>query len=59
MKIGFTGTQKGMTHHQLIKLLDELCSYSNIELHHGDCIGADAQAHYQSKIKKERSVRGR
>jgi hypothetical protein len=44
MRVGFTGTSSGMTHAQLDSvetLLVFLCS----ELHHGDCVGADAQAH--------------
>ena len=42
MKIGFTGTKRGMTNKQkevVCKLLDG-CS----EFHHGSCIGADEQS---------------
>ena len=45
MKIGFTGTRRGMTQAQLevvrriLGAQDRYC-----ELHHGDCIGADDQA---------------
>lgn len=47
MKVGFTGTQQGMTDAQS-KVFDlELdCINEDNELHHGDCIGADAQAHW-------------
>ncbi len=49
MKVGFTGTQKGMTDRQLSKLdgmLRALSAPSPIEeFHHGDCIGADEQFH--------------
>lgn len=46
MHIGFTGTQKGMTVKQLEDLkviLSELNLTDTI--HHGDCIGADAELH--------------
>ena len=44
MKIGFTGTQKGMTDEQkltVMKLLKNRPAGSELELHSGDCIGAD------------------
>lgn len=47
MKIGFTGTQRGMTQHQKdmveIILTFHKCSGGIDEAHHGDCIGADDQ----------------
>ncbi|MBU6463238.1 MAG: hypothetical protein KGL35_21940 [Bradyrhizobium sp.] len=42
--IGFTGTQEGMTEAQKATLL-RLLEGGAGEFHHGDCIGADAQAH--------------
>lgn len=45
MKIGFTGTQKGMNSRQLEELRRLLQQIEAHELHHGDCMGADAQAH--------------
>jgi hypothetical protein len=45
MKIGFTGTQKGMTTEQKMTVADLLCSYSVSEAHHGDCVGADSEFH--------------
>ena len=43
MIIGFTGTRKGMTSHQMIVLSGIL--QTGDEFHHGDCVGADAEAH--------------
>lgn len=45
MRIGFTGTRQGMTERQKIALSDLLSSYAAAILHHGDAIGADAEAH--------------
>jgi hypothetical protein len=41
---GFTGTRQGMTEAQKAALRSFLQGGSG-ELHHGDCIGADAEAH--------------
>lgn len=42
---GFTGTQRGMTEQQLDGL-SWLLSEGDVErFHHGDCIGADSEAH--------------
>ena len=43
MKIGFTGTSSGMTPAQKDTLAKVLPV--NSELHHGDCIGSDAECH--------------
>jgi NAD(P)H-hydrate repair Nnr-like enzyme with NAD(P)H-hydrate dehydratase domain len=51
MIAGFTGTQQGMTDNQketFAKLLERVD-----ELHHGDCIGADADAHRIAKDLKK------
>jgi len=47
IKIGFTGTREGMNDIQKTKTLDILNKYVNyiIEIHHGDCIGADTDFH--------------
>lgn len=47
IRIGFTGTQNGLTDAQeaaLDRLFAEL-EHHAIEFHHDDCIGADARAH--------------
>jgi hypothetical protein len=45
MKVGFTGTRHGMTTKQLDAVRSKLQNFNPKELHHGDCIGADSQAH--------------
>ncbi len=46
MKIGFTGTQTGLSPDQrgTLYVYAATCSIKD-EFHHGDCIGADAEAH--------------
>jgi len=45
MKVGFTGTRQGMTEAQKISLHQLLLDLGATSLHHGDCLGADAEAH--------------
>ena len=56
MKIGFTGARKGMTIAQQIFVEDLLVKYLPEEVHHGDCVGADAQFDEISKNLKIRRV---
>lgn len=43
--IGFTGTRQGMTPTQRAAVRELLAAHPGAVLHHGDAIGADAQAH--------------
>lgn len=45
MKLGFTGTQIGMSAQQLCTMRDWFIANIVEEFHHGDCIGADYDAH--------------
>jgi hypothetical protein len=42
---GFTGTRRGITSFQRANLMSLLCLLLPQALHHGDCVGADAEAH--------------
>jgi len=45
MKVGFSGTRRGMTERQKDVFYDLVCSLPGIdEFHHGDCVGADDDA---------------
>lgn len=45
MIIGFTGTREGMSFAQSESLLRVLRELSPTEVHHGCCVGADAEVH--------------
>jgi hypothetical protein len=45
MKIGFTGSREGMSQHQKEQFVLLLQDFPMTEFHHGDCEGADAEAH--------------
>ncbi len=67
MRIGFTGTRKGMTAMQKASVESWLTIFGFDWFHHGDCVGADAEAHkiavslgyeieiYPSTIKNKRA----
>lgn len=41
--LGFTGTRKGMTEAQRTQVIKFMRDHMPHEIHHGDCIGSDAQ----------------
>jgi len=43
MRLGFTGTQRGMTVEQQTTIWKLLSELQIDEIHHGDCIGSDAK----------------
>lgn len=45
MSIGFTGTGHGMTDYQRLAFAEAIRLIQPVEFHHGDCVGADAEAH--------------
>jgi hypothetical protein len=60
LHIGFTGSREGMSDRQYEILLEWLRHYKRTDgevvLHHGDCIGADAQAHQAALLCDVRVV---
>lgn len=59
IKIGFTGTQTGMTFRQyesFTRLMD-IISCLTMEYHHGDCMGSDDQFHHWILLYDSRLVK--
>ena len=54
-RFGFTGTQDGMVDSQYQAFATWACAYHG-ELHHGDCVGADRQAHKIAHMHEWRIV---
>ena len=55
VKIGFTGRQDGMSEKQMATVW-WLLGRGPGELHHGDCVGADAQIHEMAKGLRMRII---
>jgi hypothetical protein len=56
MILGFTGTSKGMTQRQRAAVRYLLGELPATTLHHGCCVGADAQAHAMARYLRARVV---
>lgn len=54
-QVGFTGTRHGMTSIQY-PTFDAVLAQEPLVLHHGDCVGADADAHRTARQRSNVSV---
>lgn len=48
LKVGFTGSQRGTQTGQLHQVRSFLLRHDVAEFHHGCCVGADVNAHYEA-----------
>lgn len=55
-RVGFTGTRRGMTTRQKISVIKILKEFTFLVVHHGDCIGADADFDALCKVLKFRRI---
>lgn len=56
MIVGVTGSRYARPDHVVRRLLDLLTEWGATELHHGDCVGWDAQAHDVAVLMGIRTV---
>jgi hypothetical protein len=49
LSVGISGTRRGMIDPQKRAFRETLLSVGLTELHHGDCIGVDAEAHHECR----------
>lgn len=55
-RIGMTGTRKGMTLEQKATFFQIIFKNRPLQFHHGDCIGADSDGHYQARVASRQIV---
>lgn len=53
-RLGFTGTRRGMTDAQKARVAEKSAPFA--EVHHGDCVGADADMHAIARAAGQRVV---